>query len=285
MTLYNDSLEHVGDLDNIEQSGIVKLTKDLKESTATLSKDEARFLVDYYYTLQGDRIRAKGRVRACSVDKEPHEVILWLSDNTGYLEKQVQRALTAYSASDPVGRWSMSITGIAGVLSAGLLAHIDIEKAPTSGHIESFAGLNPSMVWNKGQVRPFNAKLKVLTWKIGESFVKVSNRESDFYGKVYQQAKEHITAQNEAGKFAEDAARYLTEKKYGKETEAYKMYADGKLPLAQVHARAKRKAVKLFLSHWHYVAYRYRFGKEPAMPYSIAIQNHAHYIAPPNNPF
>lgn len=273
------------DLANIEQSGISKLTRDLRASTATLSKDEIRFLVDYYYTLQEDRIRAKGRVRASSQTDAPHEVITWLSDNTAYLEKQLQRAITAYAESDAVGRWSMSITGIGGTLAAGLLAHIDIEKAPTAGHIERFGGYDPTQVWNKKEKRPWNAKLKVLLWKIGESFVKVSGRESDFYGKIYIRAKEHLTAQNEAGAFKDDAARYLTEKKYRKETEAYKMYSAGKLPLAQIHARAQRKAVKLFISHWHAVAYQYRFGKPPAMPYVIAIKGHADYIPPPNNPF
>ena len=277
-----NKLEQVSDVNNVEQLGITKLTKDLKSAAATLSAIEARFLVDFYYTLQNDRIRAKGRMRAFSADDEPHEVITWLSDNTGYLEKQIQAALTAFAESNPVGRWSMSVCGVAGVISAGLLAHIDIEKAPTAGHIESFGGYNPQMIWNKGQVRPFNAKLKVLFWKIGESFVKVSNNEKDFYGKVYKQAKEFLTEQNEAGKFADDAARYLTEKKYSKETEAYKMYSAGKLPLAQIHARAQRKAVKLFLSGWHEVAYYCRYGKLPALPYSISIQHHAHYIETPN---
>ena len=283
--MFQDTYINVTDIDNVEQAGITKLGKDLRVAATTMTQAEARYLVDYYYQLQDDRIRAKGRQRAFSADGEPHELIVWLSDNTAFLEKQIAKGLLAYAQSHPVGQWSLSITGIGGVISAGLLAHIDIGKAPTAGHIESFGGINPTMTWSKGQIRPFNAKLKVLLWKIGESFVKTSNRESDFYGKIYQQAKEHLTMLNETGAFAGDAARILTEKKWGKDTEAYKMYMSGKLPLAQIHARAKRKAVKLFISHWHYVAYRYAFGKEPSLPYSIAIQEHAHYIAPPNNPF
>lgn len=316
-----NSYEHVSEAENVEQISITKLTKDLKSAAAKLSTDEARFLVDYYYDLQDDRIRAKGRVRASSKSGEPHEVITWLSDNTGYLEKQIQKALTAYAESSPVGRWCMSICGIAGTITAGLLAHIDLEPwrclkikeameaanaagmkkkcnkfepctpqcrsiiVETSGQIERFAGLDPSIKWGKGKVRPFNAKLKVLLWKAGESFVKVSNNDKDFYGKIYKQAKEYLTEQNEAGKFKDDAARYLTEKKYGKNTEAYKAYTEGKLPLAQIHGRAKRKAVKLFVSHFHEIAYQYHFGRKPAAPYSIAILSHSHYIAPPNNPF
>jgi hypothetical protein len=270
---------------DVEQAGIIKLTKDLKDSTATLSKDEIRFLVDYYYTLQEERIRAAARVRASGAADTPHAVIGWLADNTAYLEKQLQRALTAYAESDAVGRWSMSITGIAGVLAAGLLAHIDIEKAPTAGHIESFGGLNPNVEWKKGERRPFNARLKVLFWKIGESFVKQSGREEDFYGKIYLKAKEYYTAQNDAGAYADEAKKILSQKKFRTDTDAFGHYTSGKLPPAQIHARAKRKAVKLFISHWHEIAYRYRFGKGPAAPYTIAIQGHADYIAPPNDPF
>jgi hypothetical protein len=37
--------------------------------------------------------------------------------------------------------------------------------------------------------RPYNEKLKVLSWKIGESFVKVRNRPQDVYGKIYVERK------------------------------------------------------------------------------------------------
>ncbi len=283
---YNE-YEHVSDSTNVEPTGIVKLSRDLRAATATMTQDEARYLVDYYYQLQDDRIRAKGRHRAFSVDKEPHELIVWLSDNTAFLEKQIAKGLLAYAQSDFVGQWSLSVTGIGGVLSAGLLAHIDIEKCPAVGHIYSFAGIAPNgKKWEKGGKRPFNAKLKVLTWKIGESFVKVSGRPQDYYGKVYVNAKAELTASNEAGAFEGEAARILTEKKFGKETEAFKAYLIGKLPLAHVHARAKRKAVYLFLSHWWEVAYKHKFPGRPCpQPYAIAHGGHVHYIPVFNDPF
>jgi len=273
------SYENVIDPSNIEQKAVLKLDRDLKLAAATMTSDEARFLVDAYYQLQDDRIRAKGRHRAFSVDKEPHELITWLSDNTAFLEKQIAKGLLAYSQSDFVGRWSLSVPGIGGVLSAGLLAHIDIEKCPTVGHIYSFAGIAPNgKKWEKGGKSPYNAKLKVLTWKIGESFVKVSNNPKDYYGKVYAAAKSELTASNESGQFADDAARILTEKKFGKTTEAYKAYSKGRLPLAHVHARAKRKAVYLFLSNWWEVAYYCRYKILPRLPYAIAHLGHKTYI-------
>ena len=54
----------------------------------------------------------------------------------------------------------------------------------------------------------------------------------------------------------------------------------GILPDGHIHARAKRYAVKLFLAHLHSVWYEIEFGREPPLPYAIAILGHAHHIKP-----
>lgn len=284
--MFHENL-NVEDFDNVEQSAIAKLSKDLRSATSTMTAEEARYLVDYYYTLQNDRIRAKNRMRAFSEGKEPHEVIVWLSDNTAYLEKQIKLGLQSYAESDFVGRWCLSVPGIGPVITAGLLAHIDINQCPNVGHIRSFAGIAANAKkWEKGQKRPFNAKLKTLTWKIGESFVKVSGRDNDYYGKLYVRAKAKLTEQNENGKFAADAERILTEKKFGKTTDAYAAYSSGKLPPAHIHARAKRFAVNLFLSHFWEVSYRHRLPNNRLVkPYAVDVLGHQTYIPPFNNPF
>ena len=71
---------------------------------------------------------------------------------------------------------------------------------------------------------------------------------------------------------------------YFAETDARKHLEAGKLPPAQLHARAKRYAVKLFLAHWQHVAWEIRFGEAPPKPYALTQLQHAHYIAPPNWP-
>lgn len=277
----------VTDIDNVEQSAITKLTRDMRNAASELDKNELRYLVDAYYQMQDDRIRAKGRLRAFSESQEPHELIAWLSDNTAYLEKQIGKALLAYAESTPTGRWCVSVHGIAGVLTAGLLSHIDIEKAPNVGHIYSFAGIAPNgKKWNKGEKRPFNAQLKVLCWKIGESFVKVSGKEDAYYGQVYRKAKDRLVQQNDNGMFKDVAAQILKDKKFGKDTDAFKAYSEGKLPPAHVHARAKREAVSLFLSHFWEVLYRYTYpDRECKKPYAISVLGHDTYIPIWNSPF
>lgn len=255
------------------EAAVQRLTRDLAKAAVTLSKDEARFLVDYYYISQRDRIRAGNQVRALNESQEPHGMLSWLGAQSDVLEGQIKRALKAYADGQAAGAWAQSVVGIGPIIAAGLLAHIEIEQAPTVGHIWRFAGLDPTVRWERGQKRPWNASLKTLCWKIGESFVKVKGNEADVYGKVYEERKALEHEKNARGEYADQAAAMLK----ARPTHAQKKtYAEGKLPDGHIHARAKRYAVKLFLSHYHAELYRQTFGKEPPLPYPIAHMGHAH---------
>lgn len=260
---------------------VARMTRDLRAAAATLSDHEARFLVDSYYMMQDNRIRSGHQLRQIGESGEPNSVLSFLEDQSSTIEGQIKSALDRYSAAHPVGQWMRAQKGIGPVIAAGLLAHIDITKAPTVGHIWRFAGLDPTMKWEKGQKRPWNATLKTLCWKIGESFVKVSGADDAYYGVIYRERKALETQRNDAGAFAEQAAAVLASRKIGKDTDAFKAYSAGRLPPAHVHARAKRYAVKLFLAHTHEVWYRHHFKVDPPLPYPIAILGHAHRIPAP----
>tara|TARA_R100001244_G_scaffold35137_1_gene32285 strand:+ start:283 stop:1155 length:873 start_codon:yes stop_codon:yes gene_type:complete len=259
-----------------------KLDRDMEKASSTLTAIEARYLVDSYYGMQEGRIRANNQIRALTQSGEPHESIAWLSTESRVLEESVKRTLGAYSANHPVGKRMRTVVGVGPVISAGLLAHIDITRAPTAGAIWRYAGLDPTSEWKKGEKRPHNASLKTLCWKLGESFVKVCNHKDAVYGKLYQERKEVELAKNEAGMFADQAAAKLEKFKIGKTTDAYKAYSIGKLPPAHIHARAKRVAVKMFLSHLHQVWYEVEFGKKAPVPYvfEFADKEHVHKIEP-----
>lgn len=261
---------------------VERLTRDLRNAAVTLSDREARFLVDAYYQMQRDRIRAGHQERTLAENAEPHDIVEWLGNQRSTLEKQIARALDAYSDSLLLGRWARSIMGIGPIIAAGLVSNIDIARAPTVGHIWRFAGLDPTVQWKSGTKRPWNGALKRLCFLIGESFVKVSGRESDVYGKIYAARKELELQRNEAGAFAEQAAASLAAKKWRDDTKAKAAYEAGKLPQARIHLRAQRYAVKLFLSDFHCVSYFIEFGRLPPKPYVISHLEHAHYVGPPN---
>lgn len=334
----------------IELTPIARLSRDMRKAAATLSDTEARFLVDAYYLVQENRIRAAAQIRSMSENGEPVTLLLWLSEQMRNLESQVKGALDKYSEGHPVGRWARSVVGVGPVIGAGLLAHIDITKAPTAGHIFSFAGLNPKQEWKKGEKRPWNADLKTLCWKMGESFVKTQGHPDAVYGPLYAERKAREIAQNEAGEFAEQAAKVLKTRRIGKMTEAYKWYSgehaiktvpsawrltalrgdihhrvdtinkakasrhneivshlmkiygtvdesewrfvedvtdqesEGNikpmLPPAHIHARAKRFAVKIFLSNLHEVWFKQEYGVPAPAPYPHAHMGHVHKIEP-----
>ena len=134
--------------------------------------------------------------------------------------------------------------------------------------------------------RPWNAQLKVHCWRIGQSFVKVQNNKNDYYGKVYVQRKAFEQLCNARGDYRDQAAKALSAKRYRGDTIAKKCYENGQLPPAHIDARARRYAVKFFLSHWHEVA-RECEGLPRNKPYLFRSDHAAGkhvYIPPPNWP-
>jgi hypothetical protein len=351
------------------------LVKGLRQKGGGITSTEARFMVDMYYTMQEQRVRINNQTKGLERDAEkagntpePHDGLDWTLVQFSTLEKQVARLLQVFTETHPMAWFFEQTLGIGPVLAAGLLAHIDIRKAPTVGHIWNFAGLNPETQWAgrdeakkiwaesigedleeklfsaAGKIgrnperllhmattkpdgtpvplsassciaaiarKPFNSQLKTLCWKIGDSFVKVSGREDAVYGRLYRERKAIEWRRNLSGANQAAAANALAAKKIGKDTDAFAWYSgacdpdkaaalleEGKpptaasckaiagsgvpmIPPAQVDMRARRWAVKLFLSHLHQRWYEEEYATAPPKPFAIAIQNHAHYIEPP----
>lgn len=264
-------------------TAVQRVTRDLRKACRDMGEQTARYLVDTYYREQKERITADAIVRQAKEAGEPTEAVEFIAEQHRRNEASIKSMLDSYTSGNDLGAWCKSICGIGPVIAAGLLAHIDITKTQTAGGLQRYAGLDPTQEWGKGQKRPWNAKLKTLvTFKLGESFVKCQNREKDVYGHIYAERKALEQAANERGENAERAKEVLEKIKIGKDTEAYKWYSQGKLPPAHIHARARRYAVKLFLSHFFEVAYELHYGKRPPEPYAIAILQHAHKIEVPN---
>ena len=263
-----------------------RLAKDVRASAALITREEAMAFVDLYYLTQEHRIALGNQAAAATREDRPHEITDHFGSNFATLERQMKSVLDVFAQSQPVGRWAMDQVGIGPVLAAGLLAHIDITKAPTVGHIWSFAGLNPTAVWGKGEKRPWNARLKVLCWKIGDSFVKVSGKDNALYGKIYRQRKIYEVERDERGGNSDTAEHTLTIKKITDAT-TRKIYESGHLPPGRLDLRARRYAVKIFLAHLHHVAHLDHYGTEPPRPYVLEhVPGHVHEIkCPPGGDF
>ena len=329
---------------------LARLSKDVRLTSRELSRDEARGLVDMYYKLQHQRIALAGQIRAINQgadEPETTNVLSFFQSQVETLENQIRAALGEYAQKFVAGRWAQSIVGIGPVISAGLLCHIDIERAKHASQVWRYAGIAaPSVdVWlgqdgakkfvveleemagddaddpefllnlaaakTKRRVetlrgwatkygknkltrtgiinalarRPWNADFKTLvTYKLGESFVKQQNREGAYYGQLYARRKAAYMVANDEGRFAERAAQILRSKNYSKDTDAYAALSKGKLPQAQLHAMARRIAAKMLLAHFHHVLYETHYGHAPEKPWIVEHGGHVDYEAPPNWP-
>lgn len=281
---------------------IANLTaKDIKAHP--IKDDEIRNAIEIYYDMQDIRIRSGNRKNALireetkkikamaketnqSIDDFEVEVPLYLQyieDKFKETENTITKFLTYYAKSNPIGNWLLSITGIGPVIAAGLLSYIDIKKCETAGSIWQYAGWDGSRkMRRKGEKITWNPKFRILCWKIGESFVKNSSRESDIYGHLYLEKKKWYEEKNESGGFSEKAKEELKYKNYDKNSEAYKCYSNGKLPQSHINAMAKRFAVKIFLSHLFELWYEYDRGVKAPKPFVQEHLGHVHIIKAPN---
>lgn len=264
---------------------IEKLDKAKRAEAKDLDRDQARCLVDAYYMIQGSRVATGNQRSALDRSEKTSDILFWMERQQREVEDEIAKLLDKWSEAFLLGRWARSVCGIGPVISAALMAHINIDRTKSISSLWRFAGLDPTCEWKKGEKRPFNATLRMLcAYKIGESFVKVSNKDDDLYGKVYAERKLIEMEMNERGDFAAQAADALKKKTYRKDTVAFKCYQQGQLPPAHIHRRAVRKAVKLFLSHYWQVAYEIHYGKQPPAAYVFAHMGHVHEVPPPNWP-
>lgn len=265
---------------------IIRLSRDLAMAARTMGPKEARFLVDAYYTSQENRKRAANQARSMTAKKdkpgtqeEPHVLLDWLHEQARVLEAQIKRALDHYTQAHIMGEWMRQIVGIGPVISAGILAHLEGPR-PTAGRIYAFAGLagDGQKKWGAGEKRPYNVQLKTLCWHAGQSFMKFSGRDDCFYGRIYRERKAFELQMSESGKRSDTAARLVST--VSKTTQAYGHYSAGHLPPSQIDGRARRYAVKLFLSHMNEV-WLERLGMEVPKPFALARLHHVDYIPPP----
>lgn len=348
-----------------ENEGIKSMSRDLANAAKKMTAAEARFLVNYYYICQENRIRTSAQVRTLNDNGDPVAVLEWLTTQDNTLENQVKRALDKYTDDHKIGSWIKSLYGFGPVLSAGLIAHLDIHRAPTAGHFWSYAGFVPDKAWVSSEDakhwvkengvdvakaaryfmrnyesmlrfasttpdgeqvpvterslaaaiarRPWNAQLKTLMFKVGESLVKFAKHEDCYYGHIYRARKEREWRNNMEGVFQHVADKDV--KRYSKTTESYAWVSgqykanevydmmvagialtpanlkkiqhkagegDKMIPPAHIHARARRYAGKIFLSHLHEVWFETEFKRAAPAPYLIEHQGHTHRIRVPN---
>jgi len=288
------------------------------KSNPITSREEATSAIRMYYDIQDFRIGAGNRqFQLDSKDESDKEIESTVKENEATnnisfayakaglkdIEEVIASWLEDYVKRDPIGKWLLTVKGIGPVLAAGFLSYIDISKCQTAGSIWRYGGIEGHRAPRKKGVKlDYNPHFKVLCWKAGEQFAKVSGYKKDsdgnilldengnpidripdaIYGHLYREKLKEYIERNERGGFTELAALTLKEKNFEKETEAKKTYESGKLPMAHMISMAKRYAEKIFLSHLFTVWYEYANGRPAPRPFAEVHLGHVHIIEPPH---
>ena len=214
------------------------------------------FLVTRYYQVQEHRIALGNQVAAMTEHNQNAAIIKGYYKRFYEIEKDIVKDLKTATADHIMSDWLDDVKGIGPILKAALLFTIDIRKAQHASSIWKYAGLDVAPDGRgrgkfkehlvkkeyeneKGQIKKtvgitFNPFLKMTCWKISESFIKQKKS-------PYRQV-------------------YLTSK-------ALYQKRDPKMSKMHCHNRAKRKAVKLFLSHF-WAEWRKKEGLPVSEPFA-----------------
>lgn len=253
------------------------LDAELRQTAKLMSEVEARHLVSLYYTMQHNRISAGNKSKAMKKLKRPNPMLEHFHEMFRTQERKILGVLKSYAEEKPMIVWAMQEKGISFVLATALYVHVDMTEAKCVSDLWAFGGYDPTAKWEKGKLRPWNASLKTLLYKIGESFIKVKNKGSK-YGALYDERKAYEQAKNKKKEYAAQAESILKERP-NISADHRKWYKKGMLPPAHIHNRCRRYLVKRYLSDWWAEAYRRKFGKEPPEPWVFAHGGHVHKAA------
>ena len=203
---------------------------------------ETTYLIERYYQMQEHRIAMGNQILALKKAEEETNPLEDYFERFHSIEKDIVKYLKSTVKSHQMAEWLEAVKGIGPVLASALLSTIDIKKADHASSVWKYAGLAPGQKRQKGKKLDYNPFLKTICWKIGESFVKTNGE----YRGIYDTSKEFYQK------------KFPKEIKEGKRT----LYTKG-----HIHAMAKRRAVKLFLSNF-WAQWREMEGLPVSVPFA-----------------
>ena len=227
--------------------------------------------VQSYYDAQKLRISLSNRIGDLVREKHftQEEADFRFSPAFDFLKKAEHvfaKDIKHESKEHPMYPWLISVRGIGPVLAGGLLAYIrDIGRFDTVSKLWAYVGLHVidgvAPKRRRGEKANWSTPLKTLCWKIGESFVKARGPYRDLYDSYKARDREKHPEKIDSGRKSKAGTAIYT-------------YSDG-----HIHARAKRYAVKIFLSHlWE--VWRKQEGLPVRDPYALEVLGHTTKIEP-----
>jgi len=108
-----------------------------------------RWLGETYYDHQLYRMESDARIREADKLNLPNALLTWYSEQQSNVEKTMKAMLSRYTEkeSSGMGMWARNVVGIGPIISAMLLALIDMNISTNPSKIFRYFGLDPSSKW------------------------------------------------------------------------------------------------------------------------------------------
>jgi len=257
-------------------------TKFRESTLVSLDVTNLSYLTELRHTIIDFRKTCRNQARELMAIHHPCNLQLTLAAILIGMEDNLTKLIEDAAPVTRPGRWLLNIRGIAPVLAGDMIAQNWDYTLPSASHFISFAGINPKMVWKKGQTRPFSSDAKRAVMNIARSFTYQINSDApnNYYGPILKRAKRQIVEKNEAGGFAELAKWYLENFDWKKDGPV-NYYKAGKCPPSHLQAMAVRKVAQLFLNHFYH-RLREMHGLPVPVPYVFQhATGHTEFIEPP----
>lgn len=227
------------------------------------------------YFIQKARVQAQVRESHLKRNESEDPLTTEIKKRVYDLEKWLNSKVAEVVRAHPCYGWFSQIKGIGDLNIGKVICLIDIEKCQTISKLWRYAlgapigedGNKHVEKRTKGEPIHYNQMLKVMCWRLGQSFIKANNKYADYY-----RAEKEKIVQKLADKGIQvvPAANLPTE-------DGKKVEKDGKFSLGHVDRMAFRKMMKLFLSHL-WLKWREAEGLPISQPYVIAKGGHEHII-------
>ena len=216
------------------------------------NKSRLRALVGVYYDVQEVRISADHRIRKAGEHGLTEDGVAalmdWVDTRMEKQETELKTMVMREIRDEQIWtEWLVGVKGVGPCITGGLLAWVGYcETFETVSKVWKFCGMDVkdgiAPRRQRGVKLTFNPALRTLCWKAGESFVK----QGDGYRDLYLAEKTRLH-----GLYPEPAP--YDPPRLKKDKSPLLRHTDGHL-----HAMAKRKVVKVFLSHYWQTARRMR---------------------------
>ena len=243
-----------------------------------LSKETISVLTKIHWEMDDQADLLYKMIGKSSVDN--NQVLAFFRNRISELQKSIKASLEIYARTFTVGRWALEVTNLDSAIITKFLDDIIVDESRTPEELWSYAGLILNEPDTKKQV--YNVSLKHMCVEIGRIFVKDTSYKNNFYTELYLRDYLRRTNLNKEGAYAtlakQSLSSYVVDPKKEQSIANKAIYEKGLLPENRISVQSQRYAVKIFLAHWHAVAYRDLFHKD-------YVSHHKNIVPVPRWPF